>query len=168
MKILIGVVLKPQGVNGEIKASNLTDGGNAVSNVKTVWLDKDEYGVLSIVDRCGALYLRLKGVYDRNTAELLRGKSVFAEKDDILLDEGRFFIEDVVGARLFLTSGKEIGKIVDVSASNVDIFTLDTLEGEAYLPFLKDLSPVVDVENKMVTVDAKRFTEVVSYKGKNQ
>ena len=167
MKIIIGVVLKPQGVNGEIKASNLTDGGNALKNVKSVWLDDTEYSVISFADRNGALYLWLKGVYDRNAAELLRGKNVFADKDDISVDEGRFFIEDVIGSELILSSGKEIGKIVDVNSSNVDIFTLDTLEGEAYLPFLKDLSPIVDVENKTVTVDAKRFTEVISYKGKN-
>ena len=167
MKILIGVVLKPQGVNGEIKASNLTDGGDALKNVKTVWLDETEYGVLSASDRGGALYMRLKGVYDRNAAELLRGKNVYAEKEDIEREDGRFFIEDVIGAKLFLSSGKEIGTITDVSASNVDIFTLDTAEGEAYMPFLKDLSPVVDVEGKRVTVDAKRFTEVISYKGKN-
>ena len=68
---------------------------------------------------------------------------------------------------MYLSSGKMIGKIVDVFSSNVDIFTLETSEGEAYLPFLKDLNAKVDLEEKRVTVDASRFTEVISYREKN-
>lgn len=163
MKILIGTVLKPQGITGQLKISDLTDGGNAIENVKSVTINGVDYDVLSKKSVGGAIYLVLKGVADRNTAELLRGKDVFCEKDMITVDKDRFFIEDVLGCDLYLSSGKPIGKIVDVTSSNVDVFKLETAEGDCYFPFLKKLQPIFDAENKRMTVDAKTFTEVCLY-----
>ena len=166
MKILIGEVLKPQGIKGELKISNLTDGIQAVENVKTVFIDDESFKVLKISQRDNCLYLCLRGIFDRDTAETYRGKQVFCMKSEIEKDEDSFFIEDVIGCEVRLSTGKVIGKVVNVVSSNVDIFELTTPEGGAAFPFLKKLEPVVDVENKVITVDAKTFTEVVLYKDK--
>ena len=163
MKILIGKIVKPQGISGQVKLADFTDGISAVEDLERVFIDGVEYQVLSVSARDGALFMDLRGVMDRNAAELLRGKEVFAEKDEIAKDDDSFFIEDVIGCELYLSSGKLLGKITDVSPAAVDIFTADTSEGNAVFPFLKDLNAVVDIENKKITVDAKRFTEVVLY-----
>ncbi|MBP5177676.1 MAG: 16S rRNA processing protein RimM [Clostridia bacterium] len=165
MKILIGVVLRPQGINGEIKITDLTDGIDAVKGVKKVYIDDTSYGVQKISARDNCLYLFLRGVFDRNTAELLRGKQVFADREEIAKGEDSYFIEDVIGCTLHLTSGKTIGRIKNVYSSNVDIFEVDTDEGDASFPFVKKLCPVVDIEGKTVTVDATAFSQVVCYKG---
>lgn len=164
-KILIGVVLRPQGISGEIKLTDLTDGFNAVKDLTKVYIDDDEYKVMKISARDNCLYLYLRGVFDRNTAELLRGKNVYCDKSEIIKGDDDYFIEDVVGCSVVLSSGKVVGKIKNVYTSNVDIFEIETAEGDASFPFLKRLNPVVDIENKTVTVDAAAFTEVVCYKG---
>jgi len=165
MRILIGVVLRPQGINGELKLTNLTDGYDAVKDISKVYIDDVEYKVQRIAARDNCLYVFLRGVFDRNAAELLRGKEVFCEKEEILKDEDSYFIQDIIGCDLVLSSGKVLGKIKNVYSSNVDVFVIDTAEGEASFPFVKRLDPVVDLENKTVTVDAKNFTEVVLYSG---
>lgn len=167
MKILIGIVLRPQGINGEVKISDYTDGEKSLKNINKVYIGGNEYPLLNLSGRDNALFLRLGGIFDRNAAECLRGKEVYCEKEEILKSDDSYFIEDIVGSDLYLSSGKMIGKIVDVFSSNVDIFTLETSEGEAYLPFLKDLNAKVELEEKRVTVDASRFTEVISYREKN-
>ena len=161
MKILIGKIVKPQGINGEVKLVDYTDGYSAVKNLERVYIDGVEYKVLSIASRDGAVFLCLRGVFDRNAAEELRGKDVYADKDRIEKSSDSFFIEDIIGCELYLSSGKLIGKIVDVTSGSTDVFTVDSYEGRAYFPFLKDLSPVVDIENKILTVDSKRYSEVV-------
>ena len=163
MKILIGKIVKPQGISGQVKLADFTDGYSAVEGLEKVFIDGVEYKVLSLSSRDGALYMDLRGVFDRNTAETLRGKDVFAEKSEIAKSDDSYFIEDLIGCELYLSSGKLIGKITDVTQAAVDVFSADTQEGAAYFPFLKDLNAVVDVENKKITVDAKRFTEVVLY-----
>lgn len=162
-KIQIGTVLKPQGILGQIKISDYTDGKKSIENLTCVYLDEEEYKVLDISVRDGGIFLSLKGIADRNSAELLRGKTVYALRDEIVKDQDRFFIVDIIGCDLYLSSGKMLGKIVDVTQSNVDIFKAETTEGVCFFPFLKKLNPVVDIKNKKITVDAKIFTEVVLY-----
>ncbi len=163
MKILIGTVLKPHGITGQLKISDLTDGYSAIENLQTVTIGDKNYAVLSKKSVGGAIYLSVKGVADRNAADAMRGKDVYCEKDEIEVKEGRYFIEDLLGCDLYLSSGKFIGKIVDVILSNVDIFKAETDEGDCYFPFLKKLNAIVDVEERKITVDAKTFTEVCLY-----
>ena len=160
MKIIIGKIVKPQGINGEVKLVDYTDGYCAVKDVKKVYIEEKEYGVLSLSARDGAIFLCLRGVFDRNAAEALRGKDVFADKNALNKADDSYFIEDVIGCELYLSSGKLIGKITDVTSAAIDYFTVSSYEGEIYFPFLKDLNATVDIENKKMTVDAARFTEV--------
>ena len=77
MKILIGIVLRPQGINGEVKISDYTDGEKSLKNIKKVYIGGNEYPLLNISGRDNALFLRLGGIFDRNAAECLRGKEVY-------------------------------------------------------------------------------------------
>ena len=95
MKILIGKIVKPQGINGEVKLVDYTDGFSAVSDLEEVYIDDKSYKILSISSRDGALFICLRGVFDRNAAELLRGKEVFADKDKINKPDGSYFIEEL-------------------------------------------------------------------------
>ena len=164
MKILIGEVLRPQGINGELKTTDYTDGLNAVKNVKTVFLDDEEFKVLKISARDNCLYFCLRGIFDRNTAESYRGKKVYCDRSEINKSDDSYFIEDVIGCELVLSSGKVMGKIKNVYSSNVDVFEIETAEGDASFPFLKKLEPIVDLAERRITVNAAAFTEVVLYK----
>ncbi len=168
MKILIGKVLKPQGINGELKISNLTDGFNAVKDIENVYIDGEEYKVLELSVRDNAIFMFVRGVFDRNQAETFRGKEVYCERDELNKADDAFYIEDIIGCEIYLSSGKKMGTVKDVQKSSVDLFVFDSSEGEAVLPFLKDLQAEIDIENKKITVNAKRFTEVVFYRGNNE
>lgn len=164
MKILIGNILRPQGIQGEIKLSNFTDGLDQIKNIKSVYIEDKMFSVMKLSLRDNALFLFLSGIYDRDTAELYRGKNVYVDREELENEDDSFFIEDIVGCDLKLSSGKTIGKIKDVISSATDIFVLDSIEGEAYMPFVKELNANVDIENKIIVVDSKKFTEVVLYK----
>ena len=163
MKILIGKIVKPQGINGEVKLVDYTDGYTAVKKIERVYIDDVEYKVLSLSSRDGAIFMCLRGVFDRNAAELLRGKDVYADKEMIQKSADSFFIEDVIGCKLYLSSGKCIGEIVDVTNASTDVFTVKSIDGRYSFPFLKSLEPSSDFEKKVMTVDAKRFTEVAFF-----
>ncbi len=164
MKILIGEVLRPQGIQGEIKLSNFSDGYEQVKNIKNVYIDDKKFSVMKISQRDNALFMFLGGIYDRDTAELYRGKNVYCDREELNISDNSFFIEDIIGCSLKLSSGKTIGTVKEVTSSSTDIFVLDTQEGEAYMPFVKELNAQINIENKEITVDAKKFTEVVLYK----
>ena len=163
-KIEIGAVAKPQGIKGELKIRLFADDFNSVKNVTEVEINSVKYKVENFrAISADEAILKVEGLDDRNFAETLRRCEVYADRSQIVLKEGRYFITDVIGCELFLDSGKKIGTVRDIVSGNVDYYYIDTYEGNAVFPLIDELQVEIDVENKKVTVNAKKFTEVVMY-----
>lgn len=167
-QILIGEILKPQGIRGEVKMKNFTDGFFAVKNLKEITIEGVRYQVLKMREDKG-VFMLLKGVADRNAAELLRGKSVYADKSAVTREKGKYFISDVIGCDLYLSDGQKAGEIIEILSAKVDIYYISRTnsagENEKMLfPLIKELNPVFDIENNRVTVDKTVFLrEVINY-----
>ena len=161
----IGIIVKPQGIRGELKVKPLTDDPARFTKLKSVLIDGTTYRVSSARVVLDAVFVLLSGVNDRNVAETFRGKFMCVErKDAVKLEEGRFFIVDVIGCTLKTDDGKVIGKVIDVTPARADVVTVDTGDkGIMRFPFLKDLCADVDILNKTMTVNGKRLAEVSCY-----
>lgn len=163
--IRIGLIVKPQGIRGEVKVQPLTDDINRYKNLKEVIIDDKNYRVTSTVIGGGTVFLSLFGVSDRNTAETFRGKYIYVTRENAIpLEEGRYFIFDIIGCNVLTDSGKEIGQVTAVFSSRTDVFTVKCIDGRVLrFPFLKDLVTSVDVSNKKIIVNGKRLLEVSCY-----
>jgi len=161
----IGLIVKPQGIRGELKVQPLTDDISRFNNLKEVIIDDKTYRVLNAVIGGGAVFLSLSGIYDRNVAETFRGKFLRVTRENAIpLEEGRYFIVDIIGCKVVTDSGNEIGEITEVTSARTDIFTVKCLDGKIMrFPFLNDLTVNVDVNLKVVTVKEKRLWEVACY-----
>ena len=164
MKIEVGKVLKAQGIKGEVKLACFVDDATMLKNVKRVYVGTNTYAVNHL--RCdGAFcYMSLDGINDRNAAEALRNWTVYADKENVNLPENRYFIDDLVGCKVVLNDGAAVGEVTDVlQYGAADVFVCASAKGEVSFPFLNDLVLSVNIENKLITVDAKRFSEVAVY-----
>ncbi len=161
----IGVIVKPQGIRGEVKIQPLTDDISRFKGIKTVFIDGEERKVLSVKIAPDAVFLALSGIADRNDAETYRGKYITVDRANAVnLAKGRYFIADIIGCTLKTDIGESVGEISEITSARTDIFTVKCLDGRVLrFPFLKDLSPTVDVQNKTVTVSDKRLKEVSCY-----
>lgn len=127
-KLLIGRVVKPQGIKGEVKVLLLTDGFFSVKNLKEAYIGDKLYKINTIKDAgVPCAFLGLQGICDRNAAEALRGADVYADKSLINKDKNAYFIEDLIGLTLYAGEDK-IGTIQDVIKSNVDMFVISGAE----------------------------------------
>ncbi len=162
----VGEITKPQGVLGEVKVRPYVDDAEIFLDFKEIFVGDKLYKKAKARVVGDDVFLCFYGVNDRNTAELLRGKDLFVyreELEDDYQNEG-FFIVDVLGSSVILTDGTQVGSIIDVTQANVDIFTVQKANGKILrFPFLKDLLINMDVKNKKVLLDAKRFLEVACY-----
>ncbi len=160
-RLQLGEVLKPQGVRGEIKVKPYVDDVNRFKTLKEVYLEDKFYKVLSVRIFDGFVYLGLSGVGDRNEAETLRGKRLFVDRDNaVKLPKGRYFIADLLGASVILDDGTFSGTVTDIQNGVTDIYTIEKDGKIIRFPFLKDAVISVDVENKKITLKAKRFNEI--------
>ena len=160
-KLTVATVLKPQGIRGEVKVKALCDSAEDLKDFKRVFLDSEEYAVLSVRAQGEIGYISLKGVFDRNAAELLRGKDVDALREDMPpLPDDRFYIADLTGCTVVTSSGEEVGEVISVTPARTDIYTLQTPKGEVSFAAAEGVIEEVDIPNKKITVNKKRFKEV--------
>ena len=164
-RLVIAEVLKPQGIRGEIKVKTFTDAPENVKAFKTVYIDGNPYKILSFrVGNDGAAYLGLRGVPDRNAAELLRGKTIEGERDDgPVLDEGQYYIVDILGLLCETEEGETLGTVTDISNFSSDIYTIEKAGKKILFPAVKGVIKRVDLENKKLIVDKTVFDEIAVY-----
>ncbi len=163
MKIEIGKVLKAQGIKGEIKIYCSSDDSSMLKSVKSIYLDSKEYTIDKLRTDGKFAYIHLAGVCDRNAAEMLRDEVVFANKDDLYLASGRYFIDDLIGCEVSTDSGKLLGKIQDVLQYGAADVIVCSGEKDCSFPFLKDVVVSVDTQRLKMVVDSTRFEQVVCY-----
>lgn len=161
----IGLIVKPQGIRGELKVMPLTDDVNRFKKLKSVIIDDAKYRVISA--RCGldAAFVVLENVNDRNAAETFRGKFMCVPREDAVVPEkDRFFIVDIIGCRVETEDGDLVGIIKDVTSAKTDVITVDCGDkGIMRFPFLKDVLVKVDVINGIMLVKEKRLKEIACY-----
>ena len=175
----IGIVLRPQGVRGELKVQPLTDDPDRFRQLEEVYLEGKKGGsdksgpqrggyerraLLSVSVRDGAVYLQLEGVPDRNAAELLRNRYLCVDREHaVKLPEGRYFVCDLIGCTVVDSEGKHLGRLCDVFETGAnDVYSVRQDDGKTFLvPALRKLLAQVDVANKRIVFDAKVLEEVI-------
>lgn len=159
--LTVGLVLKPQGIRGELKVKPYTDSAEDFRAFSRVFLEEREYKVLSVRTGGGAVYLGLKGVADRNAAELLRGQEITIPRDEAPEpEEGRYYIADLLGLSIVTETGKVLGTLKDVRQAATDIYTLYDGVRDILFPVADGVVLAVDRAAGTITVNEKRFYEV--------
>ena len=167
--LLLGTVVRPQGVRGEVKLRHETDDPERFAALQTVYLRAGEtYRPLRVLAAraVGAeAYLTLEGVIDREAAEALRGQEVYVDRAHARpLAPGETFIADLLGAQATDTQGRPVGVLRDVLQNGgVDVLVFDTPRGTLMAPFLKRLVLALDTEAGRMTLDAQALREVGLY-----
>ena len=161
----VGKVLKAHGVRGEVKAECFTDAPSCLVHVKRLFIEGKEYAVEKCRVQGNFLLIKLADVNDMNAAELFRNKELFAEKSDLpKLPEGRFYIDDVVGAEVFVGE-KKLGKLVDVlQYGSADVYVVKTKDGsDVMFPYVGNVIESVDVFKKTILLNEAEFAKVAVY-----
>ena len=161
-RLVIGEVLKPQGIRGELKVKTFTDSPEDVKKFGTVYIDGDPYKILSFrIGNDGAAYLGLRGVPDRNAAELLRGKLLEGNREDgPPLEEGQYYIVDVIGLSCETEEGEFLGTVKDIAKLSSDVYTIEKDGKSILFPAVKGVVKRVDLGKGKVTIDKAVFEEI--------
>lgn len=159
--LTVGEILKPQGIRGELKVKPFTDTPATFSSFKRIFLEDEEYKVLSVRTGDGFVYLGLRGVPDRNAAELLRGKKLTVPREEApLLPEGSYYIADLLGSDVVTENGEKLGTLTDITQAACDVYTLDMGGRNVLFAAAKGVVVQVDLTGKKIVVNKKRFYEV--------
>ena len=167
--LMIGEIVKPQGVRGEVKARPCTCDLARFEGLETVYVEKDGgYAPLSIrVNRLAddAVFMNVAGVSDRDAAEALRGTKLYIDRAHaVALDEDTNFITDLYGLHGLADDGRDLGKLSDVmQPGGNDVYVFKGPLGEVLVPALKSVVVKVDLEKGEMLLDGKRLNEVAVF-----
>lgn len=159
-KVVIGIITKAKGIRGEIKVLPLTDNYKRFKYLKEIEIvdsageqEKFEIEKATVTDK--KVNLKLKGIETRNQALELKGKEIVINKDRTLpLDNGNYYIFQIVGLDAFDEKGEYLGKVSDVLKNpGNDIFLIKKEEKEYLIPAVKEIVINVDLENRKITIN---------------
>ncbi|MDO4284589.1 MAG: ribosome maturation factor RimM [Eubacteriales bacterium] len=140
----VGVITGTHGLKGEVKVFPTTDDPSRFRKLKKVILDLGrEERILTVRSVRFFKQFVIVGFAESTRiedVERLRGKSLLIDRADALpLEEGEFYIPDLIGLRVVDEDGAELGKLTDVLQTGAnDVYAVETPEGkELLLPAIK-------------------------------
>ena len=149
-----GTIVSTHGVHGEVKILPWADGPEFLTLFDRVFLQGKEYAVENSRVQKTCVLMKLKGIDTMDAAQALRETVVKVDRNDVELEEGTFFIADLIGMEVCEENGELIGELTDVIQTGAnDVYAVKTPEGKEYLfPAIKECVKSVDMESRKVTV----------------
>lgn len=163
-ELTIGKVLKPRGLKGEIKIEIYSSDSAWFSRLKKIKIDSVEYDIEHISPEGNVGYLTVLGVYSVEKAELLRGKFVTANRNDLpKLPDGKYYIVDMIGIDV-VVGGEVVGEVCDVlQYGSADVYVVKNGNDSLSFPAIANLIKSVDLEGGKMVLDDMIFPRVVVY-----
>jgi 16S rRNA processing protein RimM len=162
VQLVVGRVIRPHGVRGEVVVAIHTDSPAERFAVGSVFqTDPAAAGPLKIDavrSHQGRLLVTFETFADRDVADRLRGVLLLVDSDDIIEpeDPDEFNDHQLVGLRAESPTGEVLGEVVRIDhAPASDLLVLRLPDGrDGLVPFVKAIVPEVDVPGGRVVVSA--------------
>ena len=150
-----GRIVGTHGVRGEMRVEPWCDSADFLKKVKTLYFDggKTDAGVVSSRVHKGRLLLKLQGVDTVEQGDALRGKVLYLNREDVRLEEGQVFLQDLIGLKAIDgTTGREYGVLQEVLPTGAnDVYRIVDGAGKEYLfPAVKHMIQEISLEEGVI------------------
>ena len=158
--ILMGAIAGVHGVRGEVKVKSFTADPLAIAAYGPLFDEQGRQFDLKLSSKAAKdtiVIAKIDGVVDRDAAEALKGKRLYAPRQSLpaIEDHDEFYASDLIGLSVEDRNGKTLGKVValqDFGAGDI-IAVSGGMEGDFELPFANRFVPVVDLAAAKIVVD---------------
>lgn len=152
-----GKITGTHGVRGEMRVHPWCDTPEFLTRFKRLYLDEKGERYITVQRarvHANMVILKAEGVDDIPSAEKLRNKVIYIDRNDVQLDEGAAFVQDLIGCKVTdADSGVEYGVVCDVSETGAnDVWHISTGSGEVLIPAIPDVVCDVDVNAGAITI----------------
>ncbi len=159
--VVIARLAKPRGLRGELVGDLLTDFPERFDNLKRVTIvysngDAAEIEIEKFWFQKNRIVLKFAGFDSIEAAETLRGGDIcVAETETVELETGEFFDWELQGCAVETIESERIGTVREVMRTGGTEILVVAGEAKEYLiPFAETICTSVDIENKLIKVDA--------------
>lgn len=149
----VGQIVNTHGLKGEVKVIALTDNPENFKRYGKVLIEDKWMEIQGVKFQKDRVILKLEGIEDINTAETFKNKYISVPRaGEPELEEGTYYVVDLIGCTVFDTEGKDLGKVFDViETKNNDVYWIKEPK-QLLIPVLPDIVLDVNVEEKKILI----------------
>lgn len=158
----VGKIVNTHGIRGEVKIWPQTDfpdvrfrKGSRLLAFPPEGGEPVEVTVQASREQSNVFLLKLQGFDHINDVEKFKGWSLKVSADDrVPLEEGEYYVRDIVGCAVVTEEGETLGTIVDTMSPGAnDVWVVKLAKGkELLLPVIDEVVLDVNVADKVVRV----------------
>ncbi len=146
-----GEFVTTHGIQGELRLKPWCDTLEFLTHFDTFYLDEHGGGalkVLSVRPHKNVCVVKVDGIDSVQAAHALIGKTVYIKRADAQLEEGSYFIQDLLGARVLHADTEHCyGKITQVThPGRHDVWCVEDGEQVYWFPAVKPFLLRLDIE----------------------
>ena len=155
--LVIGQVVKPHGLRGEVVVDAHTDTPERFNWLETVYVGRTnpfEVVVEGVRFHKSRVLLKMAGYDSRQDAEILRSKwLLIPEEEAIPLEDGEYYLHQIIGVDVYSEDGAHLGQVADLLETKANnVFIIEGPLGELLLPDIDDVVKEVDLEQGRMVV----------------
>ena len=153
-----GKIVTVFGLKGEVKVQPWCDTPDFLCEFDTLYYKS---GTPVNVERSrvqkNIVIMKIEGTDSVEEAQKLRNRVLYIDRDDVELDEGCYFIQDLIGLTVIESKdGKVYGRLSDVSQTGAnDVYHIKAEDGKEYLiPAIPEVIDNIDLEGGIMKITA--------------
>ncbi len=152
----IGKITSVFGIKGEVKVQPWCDSPELLCEFDTLyWKSGTPVKIESSRVQKNMVVMKIEGVDDPDAAQKLRNHVLYMDRNDVELDEGSYFIADLIGLTVVDSrDGKVYGMLSDVTETGAnDVYHITDEDGRLLLiPAIPEVVDEVDIENGVMKI----------------
>jgi 16S rRNA processing protein RimM len=155
--ILMGAIAGVHGIRGEVKVKSFTEDPMSIAAYGPLYDDQGRAFALKLTSKAAKdsnVIARIDGVADRNAAEALKGRRLYAPREALPAIEAadEFYAGDLIGLTVEDAQGRNYGKVADVQDYGAGPMLAIDGARPFDLPFADAFVPSVDVQAGRIVI----------------
>jgi 16S rRNA processing protein RimM len=153
--IVVGRVVAPWGVKGEVKVEVMTDFPDRFSPGEEVHIDGCPMRIENSRWHKGRVILKLDTVDSVEAAEKIRGRWLEIPSSKLRpLPQDQYYQFQLIGLEVWTTEGQHLGRVADIlpTGSN-DVYLVQGELGELLIPAIEDVVKSIELEKGRIVVE---------------
>lgn len=152
------IIINTHGVRGNVKLESLCDSPEVLADLPRFFVkERNSFHEIKVLHASifkSFVIADLEGINDMDSAAAMKGTTLYAAREDFELEDGDYFIADLIGLDVLdIDDGKKYGIVSNViNRGSSDIYVVKTDIGERMMPAVEEFVKKVDVDGGAIYV----------------
>ena len=158
-RLEVGQIVNTFGIKGFVKIYPYVNDIKRFDDLKTVYIKLKKQEIKLEIEEVkyqkNMVLIKFKGIETIEQAEKLRNAYIEIARDDAIdLEEGEYFIADLLGLEVYTDTGEKLGILEDIyNTGSSDIYVVKNNLGKQFLlPYIDEVVKNIDLENGKIIV----------------